>query len=523
MEGLLIAEVLARLGPRLPSRRLAWRFPDPFTAVLPLERGALWLFARPPHPRLALLDDLPEATGPHTGFQEQLVARAAGDLVAAEQLKLDRVVRLRFGASRGFVEGDAVVLVAELTGRNCNLILTDEGGTVLGALREVGSDVNRFRQVRAGLRYAPPPPYDKLDPRTADDEELRAALRGRTLKRARQALDGLGPEVTRALAVTAGVPPDRPLEEAELERVLSALHRLVEAPGATVRSALGLPDVEELRRREARAALAERLEHALGKRLALVDKRLRDVERTREAAAEAARLREEGDLLLAKQAQVAPNVSRAVLSGWDGEPRELELDPRRDAVGNAQERYAGARKREARAAQADERELELLEEREELEAARALLGGADLETLEALQERWAPARPKARKRGPGVRYRGPHGFEVVVGRNSRENDEITFKVARSRDLWLHAQGYRGSHVVVLANNREVPFDTVLFAAQLAAAYSKAGESDNVPVDYTLRKNVWKVKGMPAGAVHFTQHKTVYVTPSRSPGIGSGSE
>jgi predicted ribosome quality control (RQC) complex YloA/Tae2 family protein len=89
-------------------------------------------------------------------------------------------------------------------------------------------------------------------------------------------------------------------------------------------------------------------------------------------------------------------------------------------------------------------------------------------------------------------------------------------MARSRDLWLHVQGYHGSHVIVRAENREVPFETVLFAAKLAAGHSQARQSDNVPVDYTLKKNVWKVKGAPAGAVNFTQQKTVYVTPNRNP-------
>jgi predicted ribosome quality control (RQC) complex YloA/Tae2 family protein len=78
------------------------------------------------------------------------------------------------------------------------------------------------------------------------------------------------------------------------------------------------------------------------------------------------------------------------------------------------------------------------------------------------------------------------------------------------------QGWHGSHVVILADGREVPFDTVLFAARLAAGYSKAAGGDNVPVDYTTRKNVWKVKGGPPGAVRYTQQKTVYVTPSRNP-------
>ena len=142
--------------------------------------------------------------------------------------------------------------------------------------------------------------------------------------------------------------------------------------------------------------------------------------------------------------------------------------------------------------------------------------GLGTEELEALAEVHVKKPRTQHRTEPGIRYESPQGYRVLVGRNARDNDTVTFKLARSRDLWLHAQGYPGSHVVIQAENSEVPFETVLYAAQLAAAYSKAGASDNVPVDYTLRKNVWKPKGAPPGAVHFSQQKTVYVTPSRRP-------
>ncbi len=121
----------------------------------------------------------------------------------------------------------------------------------------------------------------------------------------------------------------------------------------------------------------------------------------------------------------------------------------------------------------------------------------------------------------GVRFVDPRGYEVFVGRTAKENDAITFKLARSRDLWLHVQGYRGAHVVVRSQGREIPFDTVLFAARLAAGFSQARDSDNVPVDYTARKHVWRQKGGSAGAVNFAHHKTVYVTPARDDAAARG--
>lgn len=135
-----------------------------------------------------------------------------------------------------------------------------------------------------------------------------------------------------------------------------------------------------------------------------------------------------------------------------------------------------------------------------------------LDELRQLLPAAGSSRSGQHRRQPGIRVEGPHGFTILIGRNARDNDAITFGIARSRDIWLHVQGYRGSHVIIRADNREVPFETVLYAARLAAGHSQAADSDNVPVDYTMRKNVWRPKGAARGAVQFTAQKTVYVTP-----------
>lgn len=517
MEGLLLAQALDALRPRLPAERLSWRFVDEHTAVLPLvPEGAVWLFDRLPHPRLEVRTDQPSgAGGPTTRFQALLAARAVGPLVAAEQPGLDRVARLRFGPGVGFVETPPVELVAELTGRNGNLILLDEQGVVLGAAREIGPEINRYRVVRPGVRYKPPPPYDKLDPRYATREAFADALRGRRPTQVKRVLDGLGPELTEAVLALAGVAADAQLDGATLDAFLDALAEVVDDPSGAARRALGRPDVATLRARERRDADLRRVRAHLEDRAKLARKRLADAARTVEAADEAARLRGEADLLLAHAGRLPGGAETVTLPAFEGGDVELSLDPARSPAANAESRYEQARRREARAEHALERAGELERERDAVEVELARLPELSDAELRRRAEALEPER-QGGKRAPGLRYRAPHDFMVVVGRNARENDVVTFRVARSRDVWLHVQGWQGSHVVILANGREVPFDTVLFAARLAAGHSKASGGDNVPVDYTLRKHVWKVKGGPPGAVRFTQQKTVYVTPSRNP-------
>lgn len=516
MEGLLIAEQRLVLEPHLPAPRYVWRFPDPYTFVLPLTRGALWLYNKPPNPQVAFKDEVPPARSAHTGFQDLLVARASGKLVRVTQPKLDRALWLHFAAAEGFVSTPPVILIAELTGRNCNLILTDTDGLILGVAREVTSEINRFRQLRAGLRYQPPPPYEKLDPRTAPEDALKDALGGRTLKGVRKVVDGVGPDLTRALTLQTGFAKDYKVEGEDVDTLLAALRRLSREPSRVMREVVGLPDIETVRETEARDLKLQRLRSALEKQRQLLEKRLDDIEKTRRAAAEADALRAQADVLMAFQKQVPPHAEEVTLSDFSGEPLTVTLEPRLDAVGNAQALYERAKKREQRRTQAQTREDDIFTELEEVEGLLEGLETLSPTRLDELSDTYV-AKPKKQVRAqPGIRYKSPQGYSVLVGRNARDNDTITFRLARSRDLWLHVQGYTGSHVIVQAENKEVPFETILYAAQLAAAYSKAGQSDNVPVDYTLKKNVWKPKGAPAGAVNFTQQKTVYVTPSRRP-------
>lgn len=519
MEGLLIAEALGRFTPLLPSTRLSWRFPDAYTFVLPLSSGALWLYNRPPNAQIAWRQEVPSFGKTHSGFQDLLVARAAGELLRAEQVKLDRVVRLDFAAFEGFVAQPAVTLVAELTGRNCNLILLDEAGVVLGAAREVTPSINRFRQVRAGLRYEPPPPYEKLDPRGLTESALAEKLEGQKLADLRSIFDGVGPELSAAVAQLSGATRKQVLDDASALRAAAVLARIVAAPSAVLNSLGGGVDLAALREQEAQEQRVQRLRGGIERRRTLAYKKLEDISKILAAALDAETLREEADLLMAYAGDVPARTPQVSLTGFDGAPRVIALDPRHSARENAQQRYLKAKKREARLEDAAEREAGLKTEIAELNTLLARLPALPQSDLNKLSAIYAPDGKRSLRAAPGTRYLSPQGFEVWVGRTALGNEALTFKVAKSRDLWLHAQGYPGSHVIIKADNREIPFETVLFAAQLAAGYSKANMSDNVPVDYTLRKNVWKIKGAPPGAVNFSQQKTVYVTPTRRPGEG----
>ncbi len=499
VEGLQIAAVLRKL-PELPRKTLGWRFPAEDTAVLTLAGGPeLVLRYRPPSPELALARQA-GGGGPRTPFQKLLAARARGPLLRAGQLKLDRVVIFEFGGEEGFVDVPPVRLIFELTGRNANLILTDLEGRILGVDRVVTPEQNRYRQLRPGLVWTPPPPYDKLDPRTLQENDLEPLL-GQPLTRALvRTVDGVGPRLATEAARRAGLEPDHTLQPEDLPLLQRALASLVDDP--TPSREAPTPSWRE----ETEAALRKPLLAALQRRKKTLERRLEDYARARTDLAQAERWRRYGDLLLAYAHQLPDRSERAQLEDWEsGEPVEIALDPALSPNENAERYYRRAKRARARAKRA---EREAPRTRQELEALEREIETVRRLALPELQRRLRERRPQETA-GPGLRLEAPGGFEVWVGRNRKENDWLT-RSAHSGDVWMHAQGVPGSHVIVRARGKPVPLETLLFAARLAAYHSRARGDKNVPVDYTLKKHVWRPKGAAPGEVLYTQAKTLFV-------------
>ncbi|MBI3963220.1 MAG: DUF814 domain-containing protein, partial [Deinococcus sp.] len=189
----------------------------------------------------------------------------------------------------------------------------------------------------------------------------------------------------------------------------------------------------------------------------------------------------------------------------------IPLDPTKGLAENAQTHYQRAQKRRRALVGLDQRERSHQAELARKQAALAQVPLADAVRLQALLPRQRGK--KGERRTPGLSFRSRQGFAILVGRSSQENDQLTMRIAKSQDVWLHVQATPGSHVIVRAAGKQVPFETILEAARLAAYYSQARHSSNVPVDYTLRKHVWKPRGAKPGAVLITQQKTVYVNPA----------
>jgi predicted ribosome quality control (RQC) complex YloA/Tae2 family protein len=230
-----------------------------------------------------------------------------------------------------------------------------------------------------------------------------------------------------------------------------------------------------------------------------------------------------GELLKANPGTIKKGLESIVVVDYFDEALPqltIPLDPTKSAQGNMDDYFRKQRKHATA-----ERELlpRIAQGEAELDALRR-----ELQSIEQGTWQPAPARPSVdaptrrrdrstsnerpdERRGPFRRFTSSDGLPIFVGRNARENDELTFGLAKSDDLWLHARGTPGSHVVVrLEKGSDPPPETIRDAATLALLYSDLKKSGKGEVIYTRRKWVKKAKGQAPGAVTVTQDKSLHV-------------
>ncbi len=510
VEGLFIAKQLEEIGARLPARNLGWVFPNETTAAVLLEDANrkilnLVLEYKAPSPTLYISPSKLEGDA-RNAFQRALEGKVKGDLLSVQQLKLDRVIMLEFGLGTGFVGSEAARLLFELTGRNANLLILEAigesqfSGKIQIAAREITNARNRFRTIRSGGLYSPPPPYQKLDPRISTDQELRAALEGKPISAWSKVVDGLGTTLLRELEHRFDQTGD----------VVLALRDLVANPSLSSEESLS-DQARDRTRLERLTELRKTLREPLEKRLKLLEKQSEDLRRAEENALAALEWRESAETLLAYSRDVPSGANSVTLPSLYGEGTvSIALEPDLSAAQNANKLFAKAKRREEVLEKLLTREPERAAQRLQIATLLAEVQTATDTRLRSLLGVHSP-NPEAPPT-VGMRYRTSNGLEVLVGRNSKENELLTHRIAKSADIWFHVQGYPGSHVILRGANKEIPFADILEAASIAAWFSKARGSTSIAVDYLFAKHVWRPKGARAGAVHFSHQKTVVVEP-----------
>lgn len=473
MNFIILSKVVEELSAILPGAAVERLFESDgiFYFVLRKGRDGLTLLFSPDRglPRVHLATKRPEASQPASLFCQYLRSRLTGSRISAIGLvNNDRVMEILFSG----IDGDYRV-VFEVFGSRPNIFVLDESFRILSALHTVALVRDGGRVLMPGSVYEPPP-----RPQRPDDSKR----------------------------------PDMPLPRSIHEPVFP-INRGVEI------------FYERCMREQAADRLRKRLVSSVGKALAKIGRRIEALKKDMGQADRAEEYRLYGEIILAGLGDIPRSAVSVQLSDFSGEMRTIPLLPGVSAARNADlyfKRYkkakAGAGMITKRLAAAMEEEARLRSILDELNRVDDMPGLERIAARLSLIGRVDQNRGKARTKGKkdaisGVRKIVHNGWEIVVGRNAAANDYICTRLARPDDLWFHADGMPGSHVLVRNPNRSaIPQDVIEKAAGLAAYFSKGRGSTKVSVMYTRAAYVRKPKAAGPGTVSVFVHKTILTVP-----------
>lgn len=491
----------------------------------------------------------------------------AGRITGFSQPPMERALTISFACTDEMGEPVQKQLILELMGRNSNLILCGADGRIIDCIRRVDFEMSEKRQVLPGLFYRVPPAQEKLDPLPLPEAELYRLLQ---LQHSEKRLSdwlldsflGLSPLVCRELSVRLTGDIDTDLAalsdaaRADLAAGLAAFFAEIRAGNFTPVMLLQgekpadfsfMPITQYGSSRTCRtfdsfSALldgcyaerdsAERLrqkrqtvQKTLTGARSRTARKLQNQRLELARAADRERVRQLGDIVMANLYRIERGqVLLTAEDFYDPDMREVEipLSPRLSPQENAEKFYKdyrrlkNAEKMLTEQIEKGEQELTYLDS-----VLDALSRAASERDIQEIRQELAdggylrePGGKKRMKQAPSrpLEFRSSGGFAIYVGRNNRQNDRLTTKEAGKFDIWLHTQKIHGSHVIIACQGAQPDAQTLEEAARLAAFYSQARESENVPVDYTQVRYVKKPGGAKPGMVVYYTYRTLYVTP-----------
>ncbi len=547
---------------------------DRYTILLGLrtlkQRGWLEICWHPQAAHLCIGDPPPRTPDTFT-FSQQLIHQlnSLALVSCAGVTAWERVVDLQFARRPG--EPALWHLYVEVMGKYSNVILTDSANQIITAAHQVSSQQSSVRPIQTGQPYELPPALTSAIPSLSESQarwQERVSLVPGALKRCLlKNYRGLSPNLVQSMVKVAGLEPEQSTDTltatdwqqlfSRWQEWLQVLDKSQFHPGWTddgytllgwnvIKQALNVQDLlnqyytSQLNRQEF-SQLRHQLSQKLNNILEKLRLRVRTFEERLQQSALADNYRQQADLLMAHLQEWQPGMKSITLSDFDsGNPVAIALDPEKNAIQNAQNLYkrAGKLKRARSAVEpliAEVKpEIEYLEQVEDAITALSFINelsdrNQTPENLEALKEirdeligqgymeelEYGRRSPNAPSNTNFLRYLTPSRFELLIGRNNRQNDQLTFRQAGDYDLWFHAQEIPGSHVLMRVEPGAVADEADLqFAADLAAYYSRSRQSESVAVVYTEPKHVYKPKGAKPGIALYKHERIIWGNPQQ---------
>lgn len=480
-------------------------------------------------------------------------------IVAVNQpMGLERIVKLQLEHLNELGDLCTKYLVIELMGKHSNIIFYDDQNVIIDSIKHISGMVSSVREVLPGREYFIPNTQDKEDPLTASKEEMHRVLTAVSrpvFKAIYGSFTGISPCIAQEICYRAGVDADKPsgeLTETEMDAVCSIFLQIMEA----VKEGSFVPNVVYENSQPAEYAavrltsyaddrvvlydsMSELIEHYYAEKNIVTRIRQRSVDLRRvvqtamernvkkydlqvkqlEDTQKREKYRIYGELLNTYGYGAAEGAkSLEALNYYTNEMITIPLDPTLTAGENAKKYFDKYQKLK--------RTYEALttltqETKEEIEHLASISTALDIaqkeEDLVQIKEELIESGYIRRKGGTKrvkitskpFHYISSDGFDIYVGKNNYQNEELTFKFATGNDWWFHAKGMPGSHVIVKTNGAEMTDRAYEEAGRLAAYYSQAKGQEKIEIDYTQKKNVKKPNGSKPGfVVYYTNYSLV---------------
>lgn len=487
-----------------------------------------------------------------------------GKIVSINQEGFDRVIKIGIESYTELGDLTVKTLIAEIMGRHSNIILVGEDGKIIDSVKHIDLTVSAVRQVLPGFLYELPPKQSKLNPMECGMAEIEEALKAAPSDFAADKVlvdifTGMSPLVSREILYRFCGENRKMLSEIDITEYAFSVYEffrkikkdefspsvvLGEDKKPVAFSCVNLSQYGE-KAVKSHNSISDAvdsfyftrgaIEHINQRSAHIVKIITNNIDRCRKKIAihkeniEKSKNRDKykmyGDLLTANMYMMKNGEEKIEVDNYYlTPPKKVTIPLKADLSpsGNAQRYY----KLYTKAKTAEEHSLKQVEEAEEelyyletvLESVGKTESAADIAEIkdELSEGGYIPRvkkKVKSNKKSEPMEFVSSDGFKILVGRNNKQNDELTIKMAYSTDIWLHTKIIPGSHTIIrTGGNTDIPETTIMEAAKLAAYFSKAKNSTQVPVDYAPVKNVKKPSGAKPGLVIYDNYNTVYVTP-----------
>ena len=491
----------------------------------------------------------------------------SGKIIKIEQPDFDRILNIYVESLNELGDYSVKKLVLEIMGRHSNIILTDENNTILDCIKHIGHDTSSVREVLPGREYTLPPSQGKINTLELDNNNFNEVLENNPSFEIQSVIyknyTGISPIAASEICYRANVNGSTPVEaltDIQKEIVFNKFAELVEdikanrfypesitnekgktidfSPiemtqfnGLEIKKYTSISELIESfyanrdfayrigqKTQDLRKLITQNIERCIRKK-DIQMQTLRSIKNRDE-------LRLKGELLTANIYSIKKGMTTVELPNYYSENQELvaiELDSNKTPSENAQKYYKAYNKAkrtfEALKDQIKSNDEELAYLESVLTSVNNCTDEQDVKEIrrelreEGYVKKVKNQKDKSKKHSVPLHFISQDGFDIYVGKNNIQNDELTLKFARPRDIWMHTKNIPGSHVIIVANGQTIPDTTLNEGAMLSAFYSKAKNSSKVPVDYTEKKNVKKPNGSKPGFVIYETNKTAYITTS----------